>query len=587
MAGNGSSDWKPASARVLDDDWKPASARTVDEPASAQASAKRTSPPSVSMDSTAEELRSAFLWAQSHKNDPRAAKILEFFSAPSTTTGQGPTLDAKSTGAFHFARHLSFGLGDKIIAAEAAARDALSGKTSFSDAYKRNLAFNDALLEASDVAHPTARWVGNTLGVGGSLAATALAAPVRAAGATGQAASQGARVAPTLSQLARQGVKLGGILGGVGSFGSSRSDSTLGTLGDVTLGAGLGAGLGAATPYGISYTGRYLGTGTHYLSDKARNLAGWLKLHTLRPTPTLAEKVADLPGGAVGVGKELLERGIGGLTNKGTAAQIETAKEAAGKAITKIATEYDALGKPKLNPSTAIYAGWTAARELMKQPTTEAAGRRLLTLMDKYESKFFQPGQGYRLITAAEMLDLKRAVAKAAYGASDQLHKTGDVVAGEFGAGLSKFERAIDATLDRYLGPEFEAANIAFRRLLGAGQAAERMAARTQGNTHIIGGLVPTIVGGSAMAAGHGGPEAVALGLGSSLIQKYGSQAGARLLYSPVAGGLNLADQALSNISPELLNIFSATASSQAGQAASSQAGQSASEHMWPFGEEK
>jgi hypothetical protein len=149
---------------------------------------------------------------------------------------------------------------------------------------------------------------------------------------------------------------------------------------------------------------------------------------------------------------------------------------------------------------------------------------------------------GNRPVPASEALALKRAVAKAAYGAGDQLKKTGDVVAGNFGAGLSHFERAVDDALDQALGPQFEQANLTFRRLLGASQAAERGAARSQTN-HLLGLLHTGAAGVGAVA--HGPSGAIAGGLASLLFDKYGSQAGARLLYSPVGGGLGMVGRGL------------------------------------------
>lgn len=506
---------------------------------------------------TAEEMRAAYLWAKGRKGDSRANQILQQLNIPvATSDGLDPTLDATNTGLFHFARHVAAGLGDKIIAAEAGGRDVMADKTgsvSFGDAYRRNLAFNDKLLEASDEAHPVARWVGNAAGFAGNLAVVGgvpayVDAPVASLAA-----------APTIGQVAAQGAKVGAVLGGMGGFGADRSDNVVDTLMNTGAGTVLGGLTGGLTPY----ASKWLGVGAKWLGGKAADLAGWLKLHSLHPVPTLGEKMAGLPGGEVGVGKELLERGIGGLTKKGTAAQIDAAKEEAGKAITDMAKTHDALGGPKISLNGALLEGWKKALAMKNEPTTEAAGKRLWDILDQYENKY-----SMKPTSATEALALKRTIAKAAYGASDQLHKTGDVVAGNLGEGLAVFERAIDDALDKQLGPGFAAANLAYRRLLGAGQAAERSAARTQGNAHIIGGLIPTLVGGGVMAAGHSGPEAMAFGLGSSLLQKYGSQAGARVLYGPVRQGLNLIDLALGRVSqsPNLASIASSTAASQRGQ---------------------
>lgn len=466
--------------------------------------------------------------------DPDA--FLKQTAGPSAQTNEEPTLDAPSTGAFHYARQISGGLGDKIIAAEQAIWDKHRDKTgtvTFGDAYRRNLGFNDKLLEASDEAHPVARWIGNGAGFAGNLAALGLgelgALPFVRSGA-------GAAGTTTLAQLAGQGAKVGGVLGTLGGFGADRSNSTLGTLANTTLGGLVGGGLGAVMPYVSNVAGR----GLQYAGGKLGDLAGWLKVHSLHPTPTVAEKMAELPGGEVGVGRTLLDQGLGGFTKKGTAAQVKDALQEAGKGITSLAADHDAAGGAPLALDGALAAGRKAATALLDEPTTEEAGNRLSNLVDKYDQKY-----GGRPVSASEALKLKRALGDAAYGAGKQFEKSGDTIAGDFGAGLSKFERAVDDALDQHLGPDFEQANLTYRQLMGASRAATRAAGRTQGNAHLIGGLVPTLAGVGASAAGHGGPEAIAAGLGASLLQKYGSQAGARFLYGPAAGSMNLAGLAL------------------------------------------
>src|SRR5207248_2654916 len=61
-----------------------------------------------------------------------------------------------------------------------------------------------------------------------------------------------------------------------------------------------------------------------YLGNKMQDLAGWLKVNSIHPTQTLGEAMDSLPGGIPAVGRELLDRGIGGLTKSGTAKQLAT-----------------------------------------------------------------------------------------------------------------------------------------------------------------------------------------------------------------------------------------------------------------------
>ncbi|MGH8524461.1 MAG: hypothetical protein ACREXY_09665, partial [Gammaproteobacteria bacterium] len=126
--------------------------------------------------------------------------------------------------------------------------------------------------------------------------------------------------------------------------------------------------------------------------------------------------------------------------------------------------------------------------------------------------------------------ELKRALAEAAYGAKDQLKRSGDTISGKFGEGLSVFERAVDDTLDQSLGPRFGAANLTYRRLKGATDAADRTADRAQGNG-LIGlkdMLAPIALGAGGLATGGLPLAAVGMGLGT----RYGSQFAARQLYN-------------------------------------------------------
>jgi hypothetical protein len=195
-------------------------------------------------------------------------------AAPAVTLGAG------STGAFHAARHLSFGLGDKIIAGVQALNDYRQDKTgqSLGDIYSRDLAYNDQLIEDSDQAHPRARWVGNAIGFGGNLAALAAMAPARAALAARGIVPAAARTlaAPTLLGRVLQGVgegaRTGAALGAVGGFGASRSDNPL-------LNTAVGAGFGTLTG------GVLGGLGGAVASKIAARQS---------PTPLAAATIADL-----------------------------------------------------------------------------------------------------------------------------------------------------------------------------------------------------------------------------------------------------------------------------------------------------
>lgn len=293
----------------------------------------------------------------------------------------------------------------------------------------------------------------------------------------------------------------------------------------------LGGAIGNQTPVVLSKVagtrpGQYLGAKAEqaavYGADKLKNAAGWLKVNSLHPTPVMSEAMESLPGGGAAVGRELLEQGIGGLTKKGTAKQTAQAASEAGAAIDSLVASHDAAGGAAVDVGSALSSAREVATKLMDQPPTKPVGLRLMGLIEEYQAKFSKG-----TATAADALAMKRALGDVAYGESGILEKTGDYVAGKYGKAVSKFERAVDESMDKSLGPGFEASNLAYRRLLGASNAAERSAARTQGNQLFsLKTLLAMGAMGGAGAAG-GLPAAVAMGVGT----KYGSQMGARTLY--------------------------------------------------------
>jgi hypothetical protein len=260
---------------------------------------------------TAEEVKALGLDAEEpsasapRKLSPDEAKALglDDDSAPAPTPGPRDFGAANTFGA-HFARHLSFGLGDKVTAAIESLQDLAHSKTKtlsdLPDIYRSNLAFNDKTLERADAEHPVARWAGNVAGVAGSMAVPIGAARLAASGALGaNAAAQSVGAAgAALPQLARAGRNFGTVAGGLGAFGADRSDSALGTAANTALGTTMGALAGYASPY----VGAAIGRGAGALGERAKDLAGWLKVNSLHPTPTLGEAMEQIPGGRVGVG---------------------------------------------------------------------------------------------------------------------------------------------------------------------------------------------------------------------------------------------------------------------------------------------
>lgn len=312
------------------------------------------------------------------------------------------------------------------------------------------------------------------------------------------------------------------------------------TAGEAALSSLFGGAVGNQAPVLMSKAansglGRYLGSKADdaltYSGDKLKSLGGWFKVNSLHPTPTNAEAMAALPGGTIGVGRELLERKAGGLTKGGTARDISREFRKANAATTELATYHDAVGAPPVDIRGALAAGRARAQEMIDEPTTKAAGRRMMDLVEDYEAKYASGAA-----PAEAILGMKRALGKTAYGAKDQLNRSGDTIAGDFGEGVSVFERSVDDALDAALGPRFEAANLLSRRLRGADQAADRTAARAQGNqlvslkNWVAANAIPGLAGGAAGGL-FGDSKWAALG-GMALGGKYGSQVAARTLFN-------------------------------------------------------
>lgn len=312
------------------------------------------------------------------------------------------------------------------------------------------------------------------------------------------------------------------------------------SVGEAALSSMFGGVVGNQAPVLMSKLGqtgaaKYLGTKADealtYSGGKLKDLAGWLKVNSLHPVPKRAEAMAALPGGTSGVGKELLVRNVGGPTKRWTADAAKAEYGKASAAIGELAEYHDAAGGAPIDIRPAIAAAKAKAQELLNSPIKKRAGQELLNIVTDYETKFPNGAA-----PAADILGMKRELGEAAYGAGEQLKISRDKIHGYLGEGLSSFERATDDALDSALGPRFEAANLASRRLRGASQAAERSASRGDGNqlvslkNWVAANAIPTLAGGAAGGVFGDSPLAVAIGMG--LGGKYGSQAAARSLFT-------------------------------------------------------
>lgn len=379
----------------------------------------------------------------------------------------------------------------------------LGERASAGDAYRSALGDEADKLAVAGRDQGLATLGGKVFGGGLSMAALS---PLRA----GQLAMLG-RAAPYAS--AAGNASLYGILHGYGEGGIKQA-----AIEGPASGA-MGALAEAAAP------------AARLAGGKLADLAGWLKINSIHPTPLLGEAMEDIPGGVPAVGRLLLRNRIGGLTKQGTADQVGAAFDAAAGKATALAKAHDALGAAPIDIGDALASAQAKAESLMSRPATEEAGQKLKALVDKY-TEIHGTGEG-ALASAQDALTLKRDLGEIGYGAKAEFKLNKNPVTGNYGKGVRQFERGIDAALDDALGPEFEQANLVVRQLGGAKQAAERSAARTTGNT--LTGLVPYLAAATGAASSHaaGGatPEAVAYGLAALLAGKYGAQAGARTLY--------------------------------------------------------
>lgn len=311
---------------------------------------------------------------------------------------------------------------------------------------------------------------------------------------------------------------------------------TAGDAGSAGFSALLGGGIGNLAPVvvgrvagsrPVQYLGGKLGEATSYAGNKVKDLAGWLKVNSLHPVPKVGEGMAAIPGGTPAVGRELLERGIGGVTKAGTAKQAAKAMNDAGAAIDDLVRAYDAGSGQPIDINAALSTARARAQQFIDEPTTEAVGHRLLDLVNKYQAKFSKG-----TATAMEALKMKRALGDEAYGAREAFAVTKDALTGNYEKGVAAFERALDDVMDKSIGPGFAAANLTFRRLHSAADAAKRAAARAQGN-----GLfdLKSLLAANAGSAALGGAGALlggpTTGAAMWLGGKYGAQAGARSAY--------------------------------------------------------
>lgn len=448
-----------------------------------------------------------------------------------------------------------FGLNHQINGfTQALMAKAMGDKGGFGDLYRRN---RDTLTqedEAAQNAHAGYYLGGNLFGglatSGAGAGLTRLGAAIAPRAATSLASLLNAQrfVGPMskgqmLVRNMRNGALVGTGLGGLAGIGASRGDLTQGEVGQVAEDAGIGslfgAGIGGAAPAVVSGLGSVASGAADamsWLGGKVANGAGWLKVNSLHPVPTLGEDMAALPGGKIGVGKTLLQKGLGGLTKDSTAEQIAAALRESSGNIDRSAASLDAMGaKPPDLGRAVTKAAWRDAAPLMERPLTRGTGEKLGNVLSEYDALYSEQPSSF-----LESLKFRRELDDAiykndAFGASPELSDFGKALRPLRSDVNQSFLDSAEAASPE-LADQFRAANLETRQLGMASRAADRVAGRGT-SSHVIGlkdlvaaGL-PAGAGVAGLASGHGG-AGLGAGAASWLLGKYGSQAGARSLYT-------------------------------------------------------
>lgn len=373
--------------------------------------------------------------------------------------------------------------------------------------YEGQLATERQKLIESQEQQPWATRAGKLTGV---IASTAAMTPFKPAGAMGG-------LEKTLAAMGNFGTY--GLAHGAGNIDWGDPDTEWEGLKNTVREGQAEAALGGAGHTLLSEVAPAIG-------GAVRNVGRRLKVNSLKPTPSMGKAMADLPGGTEGVGEELLGSDIGGITKAGTAKQAEAAMKEAGRETTAVVQRAEAAGAPPIDLTPQLDAAAEHAAQLYGEPTTRGAGERLIKLINEYRSRYSGP------VSPMEALRFKRVLADEAYATEQEFARSASKPLSDYAAGVSKLERGVDASLDKSVGPEFEAANLRFRRLLLGSKAAEHSASKVGKDLFSLRDtLAAAGVGGGLMASGHGGmKEAAGAALASALASRYGAQAGARTL---------------------------------------------------------
>lgn len=382
---------------------------------------------------------------------------------------------------------------------------------------------------------------------GESAAARILSAPTRALGAVGDVAEHAAAAsvpqlgASMAARVAHEAVVQGARAGAEGAILGAGNDLTEQTLeggpelnGEKLLAAlGHGALLGGAAG-GLLGAGGALGRGVLGRSQPALDrAAGEQAFRALNPRLKFAELGEDLPGGAAGVGNELLDRGVLQAGDKLTdiAPKVAAARKAAGEELGVMLGDLDAMGAAHAPDAAKVIdrIRTDVIEPLAKLPGYEHEIAEVTKYLESFATKT-QEG-----LTFTGLRDIRAALDDKIYRGSNALNPSPVMKELQRMRGIVEDELTVAgdkaaATLGEDFSTKYNDAKLSYRRLALADKAAQKSASAMIANRVIS----PTdyLAGIAGFAGGglHGGLTGLALGAAHHVIRERGNATAAVLL---------------------------------------------------------
>jgi hypothetical protein len=391
---------------------------------------------------------------------------------------------------------------------------------------------------------------------------TALGAPGRALEGAGGLAEDAARAAlpdhaATLTGRIAQGAAMlgarGAAEGALLNAGNELSEEMLGDpelSGERLLAAlGHGALLGGATGGLLATTGELGREVLGRLRPTLDRAAGEQAFRALNPERRFVKLAEKIDGGAEGVGKELLDRGIIEAGDKidEIAPKVAAARREAGEKLGEMLGDMDALGEqyaPKaesvidrvrreviepLSKLPGYKSEVSAVREYLQdfaQKTTEGLSfTGLRDIRAALDDKIFRGSNALNPSPVMKELQKMRSIVE------DEIEAGGDRAADKLGADFRK---------------QYKAAKLSYRRLSVADQAAENATAALVANRVVSPSDYLAGIAGFAGGGIHGGLAGMAMGAVHHVVRERGNSTAAILLKkASVLGAIQRATNAV------------------------------------------